>query len=191
MMQDMFELGSSEKFFVIELSLHMVVMGRRFGELYALAECIDSYHNFNLHCVILVYQSPARVDCHHSVSRSQSFLAKLTMTIFYPLGRLSVPNQPTQPIIDRENRHHNALWGIATYGPISYSEARTAKVACPLSLYQLPVLVKKIPSGAKGYVNEIIKVHSQAITHTPSCDDQCASLSAMCHVMRSLIHGQI
>lgn len=24
------------------------------------------------------------------------------MAIFYPLGRLSVPNQPTQPIIDRK-----------------------------------------------------------------------------------------
>lgn len=41
MMQDMFELGSSEKFFVIELSLHMVAIGRRFGELYAFAECIQ------------------------------------------------------------------------------------------------------------------------------------------------------
>lgn len=88
MMQDMFELGSSEKSFVIELSLHMVVIGRRFGEVYALAKCINS----NLHCVILVYQSPARVDCHHSVSRSQSFLARLTMAIFLPLGRVSVPN---------------------------------------------------------------------------------------------------
>lgn len=105
MMQDMFELGSSEKFFVIELSLHMVVIGRRFGEVYALAECI----NFNLHCVILVYQSPGRVDCHHSVSRSQSFLARQKMAIFLPLGRVSVPNQPIQPIIDRKIDSHNAL----------------------------------------------------------------------------------
>ena len=42
MMQDMFELGSSEKIFVIKLSLHVPVIGRRFWELYSVDQCIQS-----------------------------------------------------------------------------------------------------------------------------------------------------
>lgn len=71
MMQDMFELGSSEKFFVIELSLHMVVIARRFGELYAFAECIQLSQFQSPSCYFGLPISSSTARASHCLNLSQ------------------------------------------------------------------------------------------------------------------------